>query len=343
MANVNAEMLRLLDARARVAAASVSPGNGGRFGAVAVKAVRAVRALCVIAASRMRGARVWYGSVDDRFGGMFTCAFAALARFSGMRIFLHHHSFLYVDADSAVMRWLTWLAGPRARHVVLCEAMGERFRARYPAVRHVIAAPNAVPEPEEAAPRAKRGGITIGLMSNLMFEKGLATFTALVEAARAEGLDVRGVLAGPASGPAAERHIGEAVARNSAALEWRGPVAGDAREAFFADIDLFVFPTTYRTEAYPLVLVEALVRAVPVIALERGCICDLAPLESCTVVASPDDFANTALALLRRWQSRPEDVVEASRIARTEGRALNAANLALRDGLVAEIVAAATH
>jgi glycosyltransferase involved in cell wall biosynthesis len=55
-------------------------------------------------------------------------------------------------------------------------------------------------------------------------------------------------------------------------IKYYGPVLGDAKKEFFAELNTFVFPTRYRNEAEPLVILEALMNGCPVVANNRGCI-----------------------------------------------------------------------
>jgi glycosyltransferase involved in cell wall biosynthesis len=341
MANVNLAMIGRLRERARVIAISVTPGMRGRISAHVIKLFRAAIAVAGIVIARLRGATTFYGSADDGLGGFCTAAFALTARACGMRIFLHYHSFLYIERTTLPMRLVTRSAGPAACHVMLCQCMAERFRGRYRAARSVIVAPNAVPDdpsPASARTMAPTAPLTLGLLSNLSFEKGLAQFTQLVERLRQEGLSIRGVLAGPAADQEALRHIEQAMAGNGDALEWRGPVSGERKERFFHDVDVFVFPTDYPTEAYPLVVIEALVHGLPVITKDRGCIGDFASLGVCTVHPRDGDFVAAAVPQIAAFARDPASLAQARSDAQREGRALNASNRRAIDALVDAIV-----
>ena len=86
-------------------------------------------------------------------------------------------------------------------------------------------------------------------------------------------------------------------------LRYLGPVHGKDKIAFFEAIDAFVFPTRYRLEAYPLVVMEALAAGVPVIAYGRGCIPSYLKEPAGHVISPDRAFAPEALAILGRWQN----------------------------------------
>jgi glycosyltransferase involved in cell wall biosynthesis len=342
MANVNAQMVARLAKRAPLRTIAVNP-SPGREGVAyhLTKSLRALAAFPRILAARLAGARVYYSSVDDGAGGIWTGSFALAARALGYRVYLHHHSFRYLVRRSSLMAAIAWAAGPRAVHVGLCDDMAAALRRTYPAIREAIAVPNSVPLPSPAAalpsPRATGGELVVGMLSNLLFEKGVREFVEIVRRARRAGRPVRGILAGPAFTREMERFLADALAEPDLRLEWRGPLVGEAKTAFFRDIDLFVFPTRYRTEAYPLVLLEALVHGVPVVAPRRGCIGALAGLRSATIVPLEEDFVTHVLALLDEPRDRFGPAARSQ--AREDGETLNASNAALGEAFLARLTA----
>jgi glycosyltransferase involved in cell wall biosynthesis len=337
MANVNAEILARLREHIKVFAINTSPGRQNGFIRHLVKIGRAASAIPRIAAARARGAKTLYASVDDGVGGMLTGMFALSGRLLGYRVFLHHHSFRYIDKTTVIMRCLTALAGPGCCHVVLCPRMADLLGARYN-VQKTMVAPNAVQKPKAADGRVRDYDdprLVLGLLSNLMFEKGVLEFIETVETARAAGLAVRGIIAGPAWNTEVERCIQAAIERNGDALSWLGPVFGEAKARFFNEVDFFVFPTRYPAEAYPLVLIEALVQGCAVIATARGCIPALAHLASVRVVDRDANFAAEALA----WLSHePRGRIARRDLAHSEGSALNRTNRSASNAMLARLI-----
>jgi glycosyltransferase involved in cell wall biosynthesis len=270
-------MVAALGLRQRIARVNLSPGaaSGGGLTAPVYHVRRLGRVAGAMAKAgiwRLAGGRVLYQPCSGGFGVVYNLGLAAVARAVGLRNVLHHHSFRYIDRRFAPMAWLVRVAGRAATHIFLCEEMQARFEAVYGSVSGVVL-PNDVfiDRAEAPAPAGSRDGpLRIGLLSNLTAEKGLFEFLDLLRAASAEGL-AEGVLAGPATGDDA-RAIGEAQQALGAALDYRGAVHGEEKARFFADIDVFIFPTNYANEAQPLVICEAMAAARPVLAWNRGCI-----------------------------------------------------------------------
>lgn len=338
MANVNQDMVARIAQHTTVTVLGVQPPTLRR-GLVyhLIKAKRALIASVGVLRARITGAVVFYGSVDDGFGGLWTLLFTSVARLAGMKIFLHHHSYKYILQRTRVMRTLVFVAGPRAVHVMLCDEMTSDFSSIYPRAKNFLAAPNAVARPARlmATRKQEAPGVTIGLMSNLTQEKGLTAFIRLVE--EYSNPNLRGILAGPIPDPEDEALVRKAMTRLDGRLEWLGPVSGEAKEAFFEQLDLFVFPTTYKTESFGLVLLEALVRGVPCIAPKRGCICVFEKLSSVDVVPLSVDFADAARQAIAHLLDDTADIAAVKAKAQQEGEQLNRMHEIAQEVLASQI------
>jgi glycosyltransferase involved in cell wall biosynthesis len=263
----------------------------------ASKIVRVAGAVPRLLAARMRGARALYCAVDAGSGGYYSCLFAGVARLLGLETFLHHHNYNYLVAPTRPIAWLTRIAGPSARHVVLCDRMAEDLHVLYPAVRQTIVAPNGI-EPSARPDRGERSDVLrLGLLSNLTREKGVDEFIHIVDRLRDEGMAVVGRLAGPAAPPALADEIGRRADDPASGIAWLGRLDPAGKAAFFATIDVFVFPT--HMESFGLVLLEALAHGVPVIAPRHGCICLFEGTPAARIVPVSDDFVTAACVHIR--------------------------------------------
>lgn len=312
LSNANAATIRALtDAGQRVATFDLSPRSGGgrlkhhlsRVGAV-------LRALAALGGPSR--APLAYMPVDGGLGLIYGILFALLFRLQGAAIAAHHHSFAYIDRSSALVRLYLRLGPARQIHVFLCDEMRSAFERRYrpdlPRLYEGLVLPNAFMMRDAAGPPDEgpaNAGLVIGHLSNLSVEKGTDLFLDLFEALGAAGVQVRARLAGPVEDAALLARIRAIGAHNPDRFEYLGPVYGPEKTAFFDSLEIFVFPTRYRNEAQPLVLLEALARACVLLAIPRGCIaCDHA--ESGGLLASgPDTFVTEAAAWVEDLAAAP--------------------------------------
>jgi glycosyltransferase involved in cell wall biosynthesis len=111
-------------------------------------------------------------------------------------------------------------------------------------------------------------------LSNMMRTKGaLVLLEALVTLhRRGVAFDATFVGADPRDGSVDEFRSTVAAHGLGSQVRYLGPIYGEAKDALFRDSDLFVFPTFYAPEAFPLVLLEAMQWALPIISTPEGAI-----------------------------------------------------------------------
>lgn len=209
--------------------------------------------------------------------------YGLIAAWCGAELVLHHHSTAYLcpEGASPLRRFVFRRVG---QHVVLCECMADALIEFYKVDRRrVMELSNAafmegsgrLTLSREAQP------LTVGFLSNISFEKGVLEFVRIVASM---GGQVRGIIAGPVDVEIKDRFV-EEIARVPE-VSYIGPVYGSQKSEFFARIDLLIFPTRYRNEAEPLVVLEALGSGVPSIVYPRGCLEGYAGLPGVLVVES---------------------------------------------------------
>jgi len=306
MARVTALVLDRLRQEGPVRVADLSPGYNGRGPLYHLaKASRVLWAMLLLWAGAMKEDKRLYMPADAGLGSYYTTVLLGFARLLGYTLFVHHHSFAYITRHARRMALLTRVAGPECRHILLCPMMLARFQARYPAARRSLVLSNAIfsPPAAEPAPLSHRDGVLrLGHLSNLCTDKGLDTLFSLLRALRDQGLPAKLVLAGPGLGRMDNALIAAGLYEFGDAVEYRGPIDGAEKAAFYRDIDVFVFPTRYRNEAQPLVLFEAMAAGVPVLAHARGCIGnDVGATQAGAAIPVDEDFVTAALPILKRW------------------------------------------
>jgi glycosyltransferase involved in cell wall biosynthesis len=299
---INQLMTEELGKVARVRVADVSPDTLKRSWRYHLERVgRIAAAAGTLLAQAVQGERRLYFCIAGGSGVYYDIGLAAVARLLGYRIFIHHHSFTYVNRRDWRTALLFRLCGGAAVHICLCPTMAQRLKARYPGVgRQAIVSNAALMAAGAERPAREDATLMLGHLGNLTLEKGLDAVIAVFRQLKAAGTPVRLTLAGPAKGPAEISLIDEARRDFPQDVAYLGPVYGAQKDAFFRDIDAFLFPSRYANEAQPLVLFEAMAAGAPVLATCRGCVGDDVPQQA-GLVSDEESFVGAAVAQLRRW------------------------------------------
>jgi len=226
--------------------------------------------------------------------------FAGVALLFGFRVFVHHHSFAYLNQQPFYARVVLRLLR-KSVHIVLCNRMGEMLANQY-AIHHsnVRVISNAAFLGDIGKPDTNvhcKEKLVLGFLSNITAAKGCFDFIDLLKAATAQGLAVEGVMAGPVQ-VEIQVAFDEAV-RGAGCIKHVGPVYGEEKNDFFSKVDVLVFPTRYANEAEPVTIWEAMGAGVPVISLSRGCINGMVTNEVGWVIQDSDRFVEEGLEKIR--------------------------------------------
>jgi glycosyltransferase involved in cell wall biosynthesis len=275
----------------------------------ALRAARTLRACATLVVEARRKARICYLGCEGGLGLLYTILLVLTARAFRYRIFLHHHSFSYIEKRSSLMILLLAIGRPRVAHIFLCHLMRERFLSAYPhshiAASAILSNAAFVPASESSCGRGDREALVIGLLCNLNREKGLYVFLDLLRRARDGGADIVGILAGPLTTCEDRDSVERAVLDLGPSLDYRGSVYDAEKDRFFRDIDVFIFPTRYANEAQPTVLFEAMAAGNLVVSYRKGCIARQVE-QNGLVLPENDDFIATALAFLKDMVLDPD-------------------------------------
>lgn len=295
------------------------------------------RAMARLMMQPRKGARCIYAVYEPGLGALYTLLLVALARWLGFGIALHHHSGRLSRERPLDLDLITRIGGRSLLHIVLDEAMAQDLRHQYRPKGGVFVLSNAAFIEAPSTPpqgRTPDGVVRLGHLSNLSIEKGLARFLACGITPDGKARTGRHlILAGAPSTPEAAATIAWNKALLGESLETRGAVSGARKREFYSDIDLFVFPSLYRHEAQPLVVLEALANGRPVLALDFGYLAALVGGTGGVILSPHGDFGSQADEALQRLTAAPGGLCVASSAARAQFDALRAAALAQRDAL----------
>jgi glycosyltransferase involved in cell wall biosynthesis len=286
------------------------------------------------ALSGVRGSDAVYIAVKAGHGMWLTTAAAGLARSAGARVFLHHHSYSYVRERKPRMVALTRAAGPLAHHIVLSHSMLRDLGNVMPEIHRVLIIGNAglVDSNLLDLPLKSDGrGLVLGHLSNLTLDKGIAEVVDLAVALHRAGTQIRLVVAGPTADEESRLQLSRASVELGELFEYRGPLTGDKKRAFFGEITHFIFPSRYIHEAAPLVIYEAMAAGVICVATRKGSIPEQLEGSPRVLTDSADSFVEEALPALANSQT--------SSVASQECREAYLRALSVSNGQLARFVA----
>ena len=117
-------------------------------------------------------------------------------------------------------------------------------------------------------------GIQILYLSNLVPAKGPVEFIEMAKILSEKLTTVRFVIAGAAQSSAFSKELNRLITAYNLKdrVEMVGAVYGEEKEKLFLGSDIFVFPSYYDLEAFPLVNIEAMRAGLPIITSNEGCI-----------------------------------------------------------------------
>jgi glycosyltransferase involved in cell wall biosynthesis len=263
--------------------------------------------------SAVRGGARVYLALSGGVRQAVDCIFLAVARLGRAKIYVHHHSFAYLDRPMLLTRLCFLAAGKSATHIVLCGVMKKALEENYKIAHNVEVMSNACLQSVRSEPGVRTMVRRIGYFSALTREKGVLEFLRVAALLSERHPDLKFSIAGPCNDAAIRDEI-EKACRNCAGIEYIGPVYGDDKNAFLESLDVLLFPTSYRNEAEPLVIWEAISSGIPVIAWERGCIGEMLAMGDCQSAAIPRDtsFVAAAVERIESWRAAPELYAERS-------------------------------
>lgn len=230
-----------------------------------------------------------------------------IARALHKRIVFHHHSYAYLNQKRLVMALIVHSGSKAITHIVLSNSMAEALRDIYPNATTVEVCSNAAivrPVGEGAAPDSEVL-LHVGHLSNLSSEKGLNRVLSCHAAAIEAGFSVHLHLAGPAADFAADASLQAALyGPNGHSITYHGSLQRDEIAQFFAAVDVFLFPSEYRNEAEPLVVLESIRSRVPVLATQIGCLTEALRLTQWPAV-EVTTFQRAFLSILADLSTHP--------------------------------------
>ncbi|WP_374319660.1 glycosyltransferase family 4 protein [Aquabacterium sp.] len=220
-----------------------------------------------------------YSVYESGFGFLYNLLILISARVRMADVFIHHHTSEHCKRHSKRFAVVNWMAGVHAKHIVLSDQMKSDLQDTYGTnlLIRVVNNGSCLSGIPKIDPNHKifDGSISLGHLSNLTPEKGVADVLSIFSELRSRGCPVRLELAGPTADPSIEKAIAEFSALGDNYFRYWGPVFGERKADFLSKVDIFLFPSRYKYEAQPLVLLESMAYGAFCIAYEAGYIPEL--------------------------------------------------------------------
>ncbi|MHA3091607.1 glycosyltransferase family 4 protein [Acinetobacter brisouii] len=232
-----------------------------------------------------------YISLNSNKGLILNLFLVLAARLRGAKLYLHYHAYDHIRRKTLVLYWLAKCAGKDACHIVLGQTMASDLRESIGFDLNTFILNNSkLIQQSYNITQKKTSVIRLGHLSNLTKEKGLTT-TIDTAIYLSNFFSIELYLAGPAESQYVKDEIEKVKLALGDHIKYLGPLYGDDKDKFYRSIDYFIFPSQYKNEAEPLVVLEALAAGVPVIASDVGCIADDITSKSGLSIKVDDYFA----------------------------------------------------
>lgn len=229
--------------------------------------------------------------------------FVLLCKMFGRKIVIHQHNKgMANDVDRHIYRWLLPMVYRNTKVILLSWRL-------YPDIEKVVKreqvmiCPNGIIDTNINAPSAERHDDVphILFLSNLIVSKGVLVLLDALKTLKEKGCRfVCDFVGGETKELDARRFAREIGARGLDGIAvYHGRKYGKDKEDFWRMADMFVFPTYYFNECFPLVILEAMMYGLPVISTDEGGIRDEVKDGRNGFVVKPQDATAIADAIGR--------------------------------------------
>jgi glycosyltransferase involved in cell wall biosynthesis len=237
-----------------------------------------------------------YRPINGGAGQVYDLIYLIIARTFLHKIYIHHHSFNYLNSKSTLFSLLNVIAGKSATHVVLGPKMKSVLSDLYGINEdNIIVISNLAFFDFEKSKIELNKCVRLGHLANLCVEKGVDTFIDVCRLLQQKEIDFTAEIAGPFADVTAKLIVTNAL-KEIPQLKYVGPLYNQDKDKFYKNLDCFIFPSKYKNEAEPLVLFEAANSGSLLVGSQRGCMQDvIRSLNGFSFIESThlaDDIAN---------------------------------------------------
>ena len=227
--------------------------------------------------------------------------FVLLCKLFRRKIVIHQHNKgMSKCVDKQPYKWLLPLVYRNTKVILLSWYL-------YPDIEKVVKkeqiliCPNGIPELFDKEPHFERNNQVPNLLflSNLIPSKGVYVLLDACKILKEKGYKFVCNFVGGESKEITKEVFEKAVDERglNEIVYYKGPKYGNEKNAFFSNADIFVFPTYYFNECFPLVLLEAMQYKLPIITSCEGGIPDIVTNGENGFVCKTNDVDTTSDAI----------------------------------------------
>lgn len=206
-------------------------------------------------------------------GGAFYKDFVVvmMLKAMGKKVVIHYHNKGVATRQNRILdNWLYQHFFKKLKVILLAKPLYQDIY-KYVNEKDVYFCPNGIPVQQELPPRITHEEFNILFLSNMMEEKGVWDLVESCRILKEKGKKFHCHFVGKWSDIAEEGFRQKIQLLNvENYISAYGGKYGSDKEEFFQKSDVFVFPTYYNNECFPLVLLEAMEHGLPCISTQEG-------------------------------------------------------------------------
>ena len=224
--------------------------------------------------------------------------FALLCKLFRCNLVIHQHNKgMANDIDKPIYRWLFPLVYKNSKVILLSWHL-------YPDIQRIVnkeqvaICPNGIPATSQYS-KNPHSIPQLLFLSNLIISKGVYTLLDACKIINDDGYDfVCRFVGGETTEINKDKFDQEVIARGlENKVFYVGKKYGEEKYLEFTNADIFVFPTYYKNECFPLVLLEAMQQSIPVISTTEGGIPDIIDHDKNGLLVSPKNANDLAMKI----------------------------------------------
>lgn len=213
-------------------------------------------------------------------GGPFYKDFVMVQMLKGMGcrvVAQYHNKGVSTRQDRIIDNWLYQRFFKNIWVILLSEVLFQDMK-KYVSRDHVLICPNGIRDAyNDVVPKRNNNIPQLLFLSNLIKEKGVFDLLDACQILQDKGVDFGCTFVG-AESDEISKQVFEQEVRNrglEASVQYVGKKYGSEKEACYVSSDIFVFPTYYHNECFPLVLLEAMSYGLPCVSTDEGAVCEI--------------------------------------------------------------------